>query len=146
MPRYILLAYEATSGGHLGLLEGLDLEAWRGARLQLMAVVTAPPILAVDPDAGGLEALAQAAEAAHAQVVLDAQVERLRSLGFEAVGVLSRGPAVTSIVEQVQATGADLLVVAHAKGRGWAQRWWQGCLPKALLDKAPCNMLVVMRG
>lgn len=146
MPRRILLAYEATSSGHVSLLEDLDLEAWRGARLQLMAVVATSPILAVDPDAGGLEALAQAAESAHAQVVLDAQVERLRLLGFEAEGVISRGPAVTRIVEQVQRSGVDLLVVAHAKGRSWAQRWWQGCLPKALLDKAPCNMLVVMKG
>ena len=145
MPRHILLAYDATSGGHLDLLEGLDLEAWRGARLQLMAVVRTALPLAVDPDAGGLEALAQAAESAHARVVLAAQVDRLRSLGFEADGVLSRGPAVMSIVEQVQATGADLLVVVHAKGRSWTQRWWQGCLPKALMDKAPCNMLVVMR-
>ena len=146
MPRHILLAYEATSAGHMGLLEALDLESWRGARLQLMAVVVTAPVLAVDPDAGGLEALAQAAESAHARIVLDAQVERLRSLGFEAEGVLSCGPAVTSIVEQVRVSGADLLVVGHVKGRGWAQRWWQGCLPKALLDKAPCNVLVVMKG
>lgn len=146
MPRRILLSYEAASSGHLSLLEGIDLEAWRGARLQLMAVVTTAPILTVDPDAGGLETLAQAAESAHSRVVLDAQVERLRALGFEADGVLSRGPAVRSIVEQVRTSGADLLVVGHVKGRGWAQRWWQGCLPKALLDESPCNVLVVMKG
>lgn len=91
MPRRILLAYEATSSGHVSLLEGLELEAWRGARLQLMAVMTTAPVLATDPDTGGLETLALAAESAHARMVLDAQVERLRLLGFEAEGVVSRG-------------------------------------------------------
>jgi len=93
----VLIAYDATTGGHLGLLAGLDLEPWRGRSLHLLAVVTTPLAATFEPDTAGLEAM-----------------------------------------------GAELVVVAHARGRSWAQRWWQGCLPKALLDRSPCNVLVVM--
>jgi nucleotide-binding universal stress UspA family protein len=142
----VLIAYDATIGGHLGLLDRLDLELWRGRSLHLLAVVTLPPVAPFEHDTAGLEAMALAAETAHAQVILDAQVERLRACGYDASGSLVRGPAVDGIVEEVQATDAALLVVAHARGRTWAQRWWQGCLPKALLDRSPCNVLVVMTG
>jgi nucleotide-binding universal stress UspA family protein len=142
----VLIAYDATTGGHLGLLDRLDLEPWRGRPLHLLAVVTPPPAVIFEHDSAGLDAMALAAETAHARVLLDAQVERLRAYGHDASGSLVRGPAVDGIVEEVQATGAALLVVAHARGRSWAQRWWQGCLPKALLDRSPCNMLVVMTG
>ena len=142
----VLIAYDATTGGHLGLLDRLDLEPWRGRCLHLLAVVTPPPAPIFEHDSAGLDTMALAAETAHAQVILDAQVERVRAHGHDASGALVRGPAVERIVEEVQAKGAELVVVAHARGRGWAQRWWQGCLPKALLDRSPCNVLVVMTG
>lgn len=142
----VLIAYDATTGGHLGLLDGLDLEPWRGRSLHLLAVVTTPLAATFEHDMAGLEAMALAAETAHARVVLDAQVERLRVNGHDASGSLVRGRAVDGIVEEVRAKGAELVVVAHARGRSWAHRWWQGCLPKALLDCSPCNVLVVMTG
>jgi len=142
----VLIAYDATTSGHLGLLDGLDLEPWRGRSLHLLAVVTTPLAVTFEPDTAGLAAMALAAETAHARVVLDAQVERLRVNGHDASGSLVHGRAVDGIVEEVRAKGAKLVVVAHARGRSWAQRWWHGCLPKALLDRSPCNVLVVMTG
>lgn len=144
MPRHVLLAYDATTSGHLGLLQAVDPGSWPGARIELLAVITPSASLAADHDSGGLDALSHAAQSAHARVVLDAQVERLRTQGIDAHGTLVRGSAVQAIIDAVSQVGADLLVVGHVRGRSWLQRWWQGCLPKALLDRAPCDVLVVM--
>lgn len=142
----VLIAYDATTSGHLGLLDGLDLEPWRGRSLHLLAVVTTPLAATFEHDTAGLGAMALAAETAHARVILETQVDRLRMNGHDASGSLVRGPAVDGIVEEARVKGAMLVVVAHARRRSWAQRWWQGCLPEALLDRSPCNVLVVMTG
>ncbi|MEN9419352.1 MAG: hypothetical protein RI988_2972 [Pseudomonadota bacterium] len=144
MQRNVLLAYDATASGHLSLLQAVDPGSWPGARIELLAVIVPPTTLSAEPDFAGLDALSDAAQAAHARVVLDAQVERLRSQGFDAHGTLVRGTAVQAIIDGVRATKADLLVIGHARGRSWLDRWWRGCLTKALLDRAPCDVLVVM--
>jgi len=39
---------------------------------------------------------------------------------------------------------ADLIVVGHKHLDGWAARWWQGSISKALIEQAPCSVLVVI--
>ena len=92
-------------------------------RTRLVAVTGASNLIGTRPD---VPAIAAAAHAVGALVHVDAVHHTAHA-----------APDITAM-------GADLLVVGHARGRSWLQRWWQGCLPKALLDRAPCDVLVVM--
>lgn len=39
---------------------------------------------------------------------------------------------------------ADLIVVGHKHRDGWAARWWSGSTSPALIEHAPCSVLVVI--
>jgi len=69
----------------------------------LSAALTPPQAAIFEHDAAGPDATALASETSRARVLLDAQVERLRARGHDASGALVRGPALTGIVEEVQA-------------------------------------------
>ena len=45
---------------------------------------------------------------------------------------------------QVADGTADLIVVGHKHLEGWAARWWQGAISGALIEHAPCSVLVVI--
>jgi nucleotide-binding universal stress UspA family protein len=39
---------------------------------------------------------------------------------------------------------ADLIVVGHKHLNSWAARWWRGSISGALIEHAPCSVLVVI--
>ncbi|MDE2159528.1 MAG: universal stress protein, partial [Burkholderiales bacterium] len=40
--------------------------------------------------------------------------------------------------------GADLIVVGHKHLDGWAARWWRASSSPALIEHAPCSVLVAI--
>ena len=39
---------------------------------------------------------------------------------------------------------ADLIVVGHRHLDSWTARWWRGSISKALIEHAPCSVLVAI--
>ena len=54
------------------------------------------------------------------------------------------GDPVDEIAKCAKRIAADLIVVGHRHLEGWAVRWWRGSVSKALIEHAPCNVLVVI--
>ena len=59
-------------------------------------------------------------------------------------GTVLVGDPVTEIARYAREIGADLIVVGHRHLDSWAQRWWRGSVSKALIEHAPCNVLVAI--
>jgi nucleotide-binding universal stress UspA family protein len=85
-----------------------------------------------------------AAERAQYQQVLDQGVQRLSEAGLSARGVLATGHSVDEIVRHARQVKVDLIVVGHKHLDSWAQRWWRGSVSQALIEHAPCSVLVVI--
>jgi nucleotide-binding universal stress UspA family protein len=54
------------------------------------------------------------------------------------------GDAVDEIARHAAKIPADLIVVGHKHLGSWAARWWRGSVSKALIEHAPCSVLVVI--
>jgi nucleotide-binding universal stress UspA family protein len=78
------------------------------------------------------------------QAVLDQGLERLREAGLNAEGELVQGDSVEEIANCARRIGADLIVVGHKHLDSWAERWWRGSVSKALIEQAPCSVLVAI--
>ncbi len=70
-------------------------------------------------------------------------LRRLSEAGFEASGEVVIGEAVDEITKCALRIGADLIVVGHKHLDSWAARWWRGSISGALIEHAPCSVLVV---
>ncbi len=64
--------------------------------------------------------------------------------GLSARGELVIRRAVTEITSCARRIKANLIVVGHKHLEGWAARWWRGSISKALIEHAPCSVLVVI--
>jgi nucleotide-binding universal stress UspA family protein len=71
-------------------------------------------------------------------------LQRLSDEGFQATGDLLLGDTVDEIVGYAEKISADLIVVGHQHLKSWAARWWRGSVSKSLIERAPCNVLVVI--
>ena len=84
----------------------------------------------------------QIEEECQGQEILDKAVERLRSAGWDAAGLLHRGDAATEIIEFVKATNVDL-IAAGSRGFGQVKAWLLGSVSRKLVHYAPCSVLIV---
>jgi nucleotide-binding universal stress UspA family protein len=73
------------------------------------------------------------------QTTLDTGVRKLADAGLAAHGELVMGDAVHEIAHCARRIGAG-----HKHLDGWATRWWRGSVSKALIEHAPCSVLVVI--
>lgn len=86
----------------------------------------------------------QQSEKARYQAILDAGLRKLNDAGLTARGEVVMGDAVSEITRCAGSIQADLIVVGHKHLSGWAARWWRGSVSKALIEQAPCSVLVVI--
>jgi nucleotide-binding universal stress UspA family protein len=143
MYKKILLAYDGSETGQKALLESRGLAGWGNAQMHLIAVM--PPAAAFIGGEGGVyDSALQEEERREFQATLDDGVRRLVDAGHQVSGELVEGEAVVEIAECARRMGADLIVVGHKHLEGWAKRWWRGSVSKALIEIAPCNVLVVI--
>jgi nucleotide-binding universal stress UspA family protein len=78
------------------------------------------------------------------RAVLDEGLRRLSEAGYTARGELVSGEAIDEVTRQARKMEADLIVVGHKHLDSWAARWWRGSISGALIEHAPCSVLVVI--
>lgn len=143
MYKRILLAYDGSAPGQQALLDSRDIAQWSQAELTLVAVMPLP-ITAIGPEGGVYDERVEAGEREHYQTILDTGVRKLTGAGLSARGEVVVGDAVQEIARAAGRIEADLIVVGHKHLEGWAARWWRGSVSKALIEHAPCSVLVVI--
>ena len=143
MYKRILLAYDGSETGQKALTESREMAQWSKSQVRLVAVMP-PPAAYVGAEGGVYDAGDEKQERARYEQVLRDGVQRLAEAGHDAQGEVIVGDAVIEIARYAKDIGADLIVVGHRHLDSWAQRWWRGSVSKALIEHAPCNVLVVI--
>jgi nucleotide-binding universal stress UspA family protein len=139
----ILLAYDGSEAGQRALTDCQAIGQWSDAALMLIAVMP-PPVSAFTAESFVYDPQSDATERADYEAVLDAGIARLRNAGLKVQGEVVTGNSVDEIVRVAKAIDADLIVVGHKHLGSWAKRWWRGSVSKALIEYAPCSVLVVI--
>ncbi len=143
MYKRILLAYDGSVPGQRALLDCHEIAQWSHSELTLIAVMPLA-LTAIGPEGGVYDESLQESEKNRYQAILDAGVRRLADAGLSARGEVVIGDAVNEIANCAHRIEADLIVVGHKHLDGWAARWWRGSVSKALIEHAPCSVLVVI--
>ena len=143
MYKRILLAYDGSAPGQQALLDCHEIAQWSQSELTLIAVMPLP-LTVIGPEAGVYDETLQEKEKKRYQDVLDTGLHRLSDSGVVARGEVVTGDAVDEIASCARRIDADLIVVGHKHLDGWAARWWRGSVSKALIEHAPCSVLVVI--
>ena len=143
MYQRILLAYDGTAAGQKALLDCKEIAQWARAEMHLIAVMPSP-VSSVAIEGWVYDPDTAAAERVQYEEILTQGVQRLQEAGVSARGVLACGHSVDEIVRHARQVQADLIVVGHKHLESWAERWWRGSVSKALIENAPCSVLVVI--
>jgi len=143
MYKRILLAYDGSETGQKALTESREMAQWSQSQVRLVAVMP-PPAAYVGAEGGVYDAGYEKQERDRYDSVLREGVKRLADLGHDAQGEVLVGDPVIEVARHAREIGADLIVVGHRHLDSWAQRWWRGSVSKALIEHAPCNVLVVI--
>ena len=138
----ILLAYNGSQEGKRALFETADLAGFLNAEMHLLAVASMPPSLFLTEGFVREELLEE--EKKRTKTVLDEGIKSLTDKGFKAIGHLAVGEPVEEICRIAKEVGADLIVLGHNQKTSWAARWWKGSVGSALLDYAPCSILIAL--
>ena len=143
MYKRILLAYDGSDAGQKALLDCRELANWAGSELALIAVM--PSAMSFVGLEGGVYDLElEEREKKKYQAVLQDGLRRLSEAGFAASGEVVVGEAVEEITRYARKIQSDLIVVGHKHLNSWAARWWRGSISGAMIEHAPCSVLVVI--
>jgi nucleotide-binding universal stress UspA family protein len=143
MYKRILLAYDGSDAGQKALLECKDLAQWSQSEVALVAVMPSAMSF-VGLEGGVYDVELEEREKKKYQAVLEDGIRRLSEAGWTARGEVVTGEAVDEINKAALKVGADLIVVGHKHLDSWAARWWRGSISGALIEHAPCSVLVVI--
>ena len=143
MYKRILLAYDGSAPGQQALLDCHEIAQWSHSELSLIAVMPLN-LTVIGPESGVYDESLQEGEKGRYQAILDTGVRKLADAGLSACGEVVIGDAVTEIARCARRIDANLIVVGHKHLEGWAARWWRGSISKALIEHAPCSVLVVI--
>ncbi|MGH8848138.1 MAG: universal stress protein, partial [Polaromonas sp.] len=142
MYKRILLAYDGSHTGQKALLDCQELAQWSQSELFLIAVM--PLTMGfVGLEGGAYDQEAEEREKKRYQAVLDDGLHRLSQSGHKASGEVLFGESVDEITQYAKQVDANLIVVGHKHLDSWAARWWRGSISGALIEHAPCSVLVV---
>ena len=143
MYKRILLAYDGSDAGQKALLDCQDLAHWGQSELFLIAVMPSAMSF-VGLEGGVYDMELEEREKKKYRAVLDEGLRRLADAGYAARGELVAGEAIDEITRHARKMEADLIVVGHKHLDSWAARWWRGSISGALIEHAPCSVLVVI--
>ncbi len=143
MYKRILLAYDGSEAGQKALLDCHDLAQWSQSELFLIAAMPLP-IGFGGVEGGVYNKELEEIERQKYQVVLDDGLKRLAQSGHSVRGEVVTGDATDVITRSATELKVDLIVVGHKHLDSWTARWWRGSVSKALIEKAPCSVLVVI--
>jgi nucleotide-binding universal stress UspA family protein len=142
MYKRILLAYDGSDAGQKALLDTREIAQWSQAELFLIAVMPSAMSF-VGLEGGVYDIELEEREKKKHQAVLDDGVRRLAEIGSSATGEVVVGEAVDEICKYALKVNANLIIVGHKHLDSWAARWWRGSISGALIEHAPCSVLVV---
>lgn len=144
MYKRILLAYDGSECGQKALLDSHDIAQWSHAEIFLIAVMPSPTSTYVGLDSGAYVGVYEDEEKQKYKEILDDGLRRLAQQGHMARGEVLVGDSVREITTYAKKIEADLIVVGHKHLDSWAARWWRGSTSPALIEHAPCSVLVVI--
>ena len=143
MYKRVLLAYDGSEAGQKALLDCRDIAQWSHSELFLIAVMP-PPAAFIGGEGYVHDGKLEEEERQAFKAILDDGLRRLTEAGHAARGELVMGDAVDEITGFAKKIEADLIIVGHKHLDRWVARWWRGSLSKALIEHAPCSVLVVI--
>ena len=143
MYKQILLAYDGSQAGQKALLDCQDIVQWSGAALTLVAVMPKEVIFGV-AEGGFYDPEIHAREKKSYKNVLDQRLRSLTDAGFKVSGEVLMGDSVHEICSFARKISAELIVVGHKHQKSWVARWWGGSGSSALVEHAPCSVLMVI--
>lgn len=143
MYKKILVAYDGSDAGQKALLDCKELANWAQGQLHLVAVMPSAMSF-VGLEGGVYDIELEEREKKKYQAILEDGLRRLAESGYAAHGDVVMGEAVDEITKAARKHEADLIVVGHKHLDSWAARWWRGSISGALIEHAPCSVLVVI--
>jgi nucleotide-binding universal stress UspA family protein len=143
MYKRILLAYDGSDAGQKALLDCQDIAQWSAGELFLIAVMPSAMSF-VGLEGGVYDMELEEREKKKHQAVLEDGLRRLSQAGYTPHGEVLVGEAVDEITRYAKKVEANLIVVGHKHLDSWAARWWRGSISGALIEHAPCSVLVVI--
>lgn len=144
MYKKILLAYDGSDAGQTALLDCKELANWSQSELHLVAVMPSAMSF-VGLEGGVYDVELEEREKKKYRGVLDDGLRRLSEMGWgSAHGEVVTGEAVDEITKYARKIGANLIIVGHKHLDSWAARWWRGSISGAMIEHAPCSVLVVI--
>ena len=142
MYKRILLAYDGSDAGQRALLDCNELAQWSQSVVHLVAVMPSAMSF-VGLEGGVYDVELEEREKKKYDAILQDGLRRLAEAGWAATGEVVTGEAVDEITKAARKFGANLVVVGHKHLDSWAARWWRGSISGALIEHAPCSVLVV---
>ncbi len=143
MYKKILLAYDGSESGQKALLDCRDLAQWGDAQLSLVAVMPRHMDM-IGLEGGMYDTGIMEHEKTRYNTILEEGLRRLSETGRSASGEVLVGESIDEITKYAKKIDADLIVVGHKHLDGWAARWWRGSISGALIEHAPCSVLVAI--
>lgn len=143
MYKKILLAYDGSDAGQKALLDCRDIANWSQSELHLVAVMPSAMSF-VGLEGGVYDVELEQRERRKYEGVLQDGLRRLEEAGWRARGEVVTGEAIDEITKYARRIEANLIVVGHKHLNSWAARWWRGSISSALIEHAPCSVLVVI--
>jgi nucleotide-binding universal stress UspA family protein len=143
MYKRILLAYDGSDAGQKALIDCKDLCQWTQSELFLVAVMPSAMSF-VGLEGGVYDVELEERERAKYDAILQDGLRRLADAGYAAKGEVVTGEAVDEITKYARKVQANLIVVGHKHLDSWAARWWRGSISAALIEHAPCSVLIVI--
>lgn len=139
----IVMAYDGSQSGQKALLDCKEIAQWSRAKLHLVAVM--PLNLSfVGIEGAVYDSEVEERERGKYQAILDEGLAQLTQTGHTAQGELLVGDAVEEISRFAKKVEANLIIVGHKHLDSWAARWWRGSVSSALIEHAPCSVLVAI--
>lgn len=139
----IVMAYDGSQSGQKALLDCKEIAQWSHAKLHLVAVM--PINLSfVGIEGAVYDSEVEERERSKYQHILDEGLAQLTQAGHTAQGALLVGDAVEELSRFAKKVEANLIIVGHKHLDSWAARWWRGSVSSALIERAPCSVLVAI--
>ena len=143
MYKRILLAYDGSESGQKALIDCKEIAQWSDASLTLVAVMP-HQIDFIGAEGGFYDPKITEREQLNYQAVMEQGLRVLADAGRAATGEVVVGDMVSEITDYARKMKADLIVVGHKHIDSWAARWWRGSSSSALIEHAPCSVLMVI--
>ncbi len=143
MYKKILLAYDGSEAGQKALLDCREIAQWGHSELHLVAVMPSAMSF-VGLEGGVYDVELEEREKRKYRGVLEDGLQRLSECGFTSRGEVVTGEAIDEISKYARKIQADLIIVGHKHLDSWAARWWRGSISGALIEHAPCSVLVAI--